>query len=329
MENVQLSVIHYNDTEFRERQIQTVEECLPDLNQPGVTWINIEGIHQTETIEKLGSCFGLHPLLLEDILDTDQRPKVEDFEKCLFVVLRMIYRNNGQGAIINEQVSMILGSNYVISLQEGREGDVFNSIRDQLRTVKGKIRKMGADYLIYALIDAVVDSYFGILEHLGEQIETAEETVTADPNPLTLQTIHRLRQDMIDLRRTLWPLREVINLLQRGETTLITPAILIYLKDVYDHTIQVIETVETYRDMLTSMLEIYLSSISNRTNEVMKVLTIIATLFIPLTYIVGIYGMNFEAMPELKWRWGYPLIWIVMIVVAMLMLLFFRKRKWI
>jgi magnesium transporter len=329
-ERVKISVISYDEGNYEERELENLEDCLPLKDRPAVTWINIEGIHQTEVIEKLGRCFNLHPLLLEDILDTDQRPKMEDYEKYLFIVLRMIFIHNGKKReIVNEQVSLILGDNYVISLQEGKEGDAFDAVREQIRSARGRIRKSGADYLAYALIDAVVDSYFSILERLGEEIELQEVAVAASPSPKVLQAIHDLKRDMIYLRKSLWPLREVINALDRGESPLVNKSTAIYLKDVYDHVIQQIDTIETYRDMVTSMLDIYLSSISNRINEVMKVLTIIATIFIPLTFLAGVYGMNFQYFPEIHWRWGYALFWIVCGTTTLAMLLYFRRRKWI
>jgi len=232
--------------------------------------------------------------------------------------------------MLAEQVSLILGPNFVISFQEeGKEGDLFEVVRERLRSSKGKLRKMGADYLLYALLDAIVDGYFVILERLGERIEVLEEELLANPSQLTLQNIHTMKREMIFLRKSVWPLREVISGLQRGESPLITETTGPYLRDVYDHTIQVIDAVESFRDMLAGMLDIYLSSISNRLNEVMKLLTIIATIFIPLTFIVGVYGMNFKLMPELEWRWGYPAVWLVMVVVAGLMLAFFRRKRWL
>lgn len=228
----------------------------------------------------------------------------------------------------SEQVSIIFGQNYVISFQE-REGDVFNPIRDRIRTGKGRIRKMGADYLAYTLMDAIVDNYFTILEKIGEDIEDVEESMITNPTPETLHAIHLLKRKMISLRKSVWPLREVVSALERSESSLIRDPTRIYLKDVYDHTIQVIDTVETFRDVLSGMLDVYLSSISNKMNEIMKVLTIIATIFIPLTFIAGVYGMNFENMPELKWGWGYRVVWFAMLLIGISMLAYFRKKRWL
>jgi len=325
-EKTRITIIDYDETQFEEKQAKRIEECFPFKDKPTVTWINIDGIHEVEIIEKLGSHFGLHPLLLEDILNTEQRPKMEDFGDYIFVVLKMLYHNEAE--IEAEQVSLIFGSNFVISLQE-REGDVFDPIRERIRKGKGRIRKAGADYLAYALLDAIVDNCFLILETLGERIEDTEQQLAANPVPETLQLIRKLKKGMIFLRKAIWPLREVVSGLERCESVLIHESTGAYLRDVYDHTIQVIDTVESYRDMVSGMLDIYLSSISNKMNEVMKVLTIFAAIFIPLTFVAGIYGMNFRFMPELGWQWGYPMILIVMGSIAAGMLNYFRRKRWL
>lgn len=329
-EQPRITLIDYDERHFEEREIKTIDECFPFKDKPTTTWINIDGIHQVELIEILGTYFDVHPLVLEDILNTEQRPKVEDFGTYIFVVLKMFYceEKEEDREIVAEQISLILGSNFVLSFQEAKR-DVFNSVRDRLRSGKGRMRKLGPDYLAYALIDSIVDNYFVILEALGERIELLEEELINEPSAGTLQDLHDLKRGLLFLRRSIWPLREVISALHRGESPLIQATTLVYLRDVYDHTIQVIDTVETYRDMIAGMLDIYLSSVSNRMNEVMKVLTIIATIFIPLTFIVGVYGMNFDYMPELKVKWGYPVVWFVMVVIALFMLLYFKKKKWL
>ncbi len=325
-EKTRITIIDYDETQFEEKQAKRIEECFPFKDKPTVTWINIDGIHEVEIIEKLGSHFGLHPLLLEDILNTEQRPKMEDFGDYIFVVLKMLYHDEAE--IEAEQVSLILGSNFVISFQE-REGDVFDPIRERIRQGKGRIRKAGADYLAYALLDAIVDNCFLILETLGERIEDTEQQLATNPIPETLQLIRKLKKGMIFLRKAIWPLREVVSGLERCESVLIHESTGAYLRDVYDHTIQVIDTVESFRDMVSGMLDIYLSSISNKMNEVMKVLTIFAVIFIPLTFVAGIYGMNFRFMPELGWQWGYPMILIVMASIAAGMLGYFRRKRWL
>jgi magnesium transporter len=327
-EKVRISIINYDEAQFQEKEAKIIEECFPFKDKPAVSWINIDGINQVEIIEKIGEHFNIHPLVLEDILNTDQRPKMEDLGDYIFIVLKMLYYSEREDGINVEQVSLILGPNFVISFQE-REGDVFNPIRERIRNGKGRIRKLDAGYLAYSLIDAIVDNYFIIPEKLGEKIEDVEEELVTNPTRATLQAIHNLKRELIFLRKSVWPLREVIGSLERGESSLIKKSTQIYLRDVYDHTIQVADTVETFRDMLSGMLDIYLSSISNKMNEVMKVLTVVATIFIPLTFIVGIYGMNFRFMPELELRWGYFAVLFGMVVIAIGMITYFRKKKWL
>jgi len=327
-EQVRIKIIDYDEMHFEEKEVQAVEECFSFKDKSTMTWINIEGIHQVEILEKLGNCYGVHPLVLEDILNTDQRPKMEDIGDYIYIVLKMLYYDDKSNGIITEQISLILSKNFVISFQEGKEGDVFDPVRERIRSGKGKIRKRGSDYLAYSLLDSIVDNYFIILEKLGEKIEVLEEELIANPTRKTLQIINNLKREMIFLRKSVWPLREVISGLERGESLLIDESTRIYLRDVYDHTVQVIDTVETFRDMLSGILDVYLSSISNKMNEIMKVLTIIATIFIPLTFIAGVYGMNFKYMPELEWHWGYPLIMCFMAGIAVLMLFYFKRKKW-
>lgn len=327
-EKVRIRILDYDEAQFEEKEAKTIEECLTFKDKSTITWINIDGIHQVEIIEKLGNYFGLHPLLLEDILNTEQRPKMEDYRDYIFIVLKMLYLGEANNEIEAEQVSLILGSNFVISFQERRR-DVFEPVRDRIRNAKGRIRKAGADYLAYTLLDAIVDNYFIILENLGETMEETEEQLTTNPNPETLQLIHALKKGMIFLRKSIWPLREVISGLERCESSLIHESTGAYLRDVYDHTIQIIDTVESFRDMISGMLDIYLSSISNKMNEVMKVLTIFASIFIPLTFVAGIYGMNFEFMPELKWHWGYFGILGVMALVGISLVVYFKRKKWL
>ena len=327
-EKVRISVIDYSIGKFDEKEITKVEDCFQFKHKPPVTWINVDGLHDVEVIKKLGDCFEIHPLVLEDIVNSDQRPKMEDLEKYILFVLKMLYVDKKTNEIHSEQVSLLLGRNYVISFQE-KAGDVFNNVRERIRKGKGRIRKMGADYLAYSLIDAIIDNYFSILENIGEKVENIEQDVVSNPKPDILQQIYNLKREMIYLRKSVWPLREVINGLLRGESKLIRKTTHIYLRDLYDHTIQVIDTIETFRDMISGMLDIYMSSVSNKMNEVMKVLTIFAAIFIPLTFIAGIYGMNFEYMPELAIPWAYPLVWIVIILVSFTLLGYFKHKKWI
>ncbi|MBI3591095.1 MAG: magnesium/cobalt transporter CorA [Candidatus Melainabacteria bacterium] len=327
-EKTKITLFDYDELHIDEKEVKNIEECLSFKDKPTVTWINVEGIHEVEVLEKLGNYFGIHPLALEDIVNTDQRPKIDDFENNIFIVLKMLSYNEKSREIITEQISLILGSNFVISFQEGIEGDVFNPIRDRIRANKGRIRKAGSDYLTYRLLDAVVDNYFVILEKLGEKIELLQEELIKNLTPEILHKIHDLKREMIFLRKTVWPLREVISGLQKIESSLVEDTTKIYLRDIYDHTIQVMDSIETFREMISSMIEIYLSNLNNRINSVMKVLTIIATIFMPPTFIVGIYGMNFKYMPELDWKWAYPVVLLIMLIIAVSMLIVFKKKKW-
>ena len=327
-EKIRIRLMDYDEHNLEEREIDRIEDCFAFKESPSITWINIDGLHDTGIIERIGERFDLHPLVLEDIVHTDQRPKVEDFENYLFIILKMLFTDEGSSTINTEQFSLILRSNLVITFQE-REGDVFDPIRERLRKGKGRIRRMGSDYLAYALMDAIVDNYFIVLEMLGEQIESLEAELMKDPDQNTMRTIHNLKRELIMLRRSVWPLREVINRLERDETYLIQEKTTVFLRDVYDHTIHIIDSIETFRDMVSGMLDLYLSIISNRMNEVMKLLTLIATIFIPLTFIAGIYGMNFKHMPELDWNWGYPAVLVLMLAIGIIMVLWFKRKRFL
>lgn len=328
VEQAKVSIIYYDEKNIREQDSLGLAEPFIFKKTSSVTWINIDGLHDTNLIERIGEYLEIHPLTREDIVDTGQRPKYEDFETYIFVVLKMLRFDSMKNEIVAEQISLVLGSNFVVSFQE-QEGDVFDSIRKRIRSAKGRIRKMGADYLAYSLLDAIIDNYFVILEKLGDKIESLEEGLVLNLTPKTLQIIYNLKQDMVFLRKSIWPLREVTSGFERGESKLIKKITKVFLRDIYDHTIQVIDTVETFRDMVSGMLDIYLSSVSNRMNEVMKVLTIFAAIFIPLTFIVGVYGMNFEFMPELKWKWGYFCLLGFMAVISIGMLVYFKRKKWL
>jgi magnesium transporter len=327
-ERVHFTIIDYDAANFQEKEIAAIEECFPFRDEPTVTWINIDGLHEVDVIGKIGKHFNLHPLVLEDIVNTAQRPKLEDFEDYFFAVLNMLYYDRKNDRIEAEQISLVVGPHFLLSFQE-RPGDVLNGVRERLRKGKGRIRKAGTDYLAYALIDAVVDEYFMILEIFGDKIEVLEEDLLANPIPETSQSIHHMKREMIFLRKRVWPVRELVSGLSKGESPLVRESTGLYLRDVYDHTIQVIDTIETFRDMLSGMLDIYLSTVSNKMNEVMKVLTIMATIFIPLTFVAGIYGMNFKYMPELEWRWGYPIAWGVMIVIVLSLVSYFKRKRWL
>jgi magnesium transporter len=333
-----ITIIDYDEQNFEEKVVDRVEDTFPYKEKPTVTWINIDGIQQTDVLEKIGRHYDLHPLVLEDILNTDQRPKMEDYGDFIYIVLKMLSLNNKTAnedtedgvrtsEVEAEQISLVVGRNFVISFQEA-EGDLFDPIREHIRTNKGRIRKMGADYLAYTLLDIIVDNYFAVLEKCGERIEVLEDYLTTDPTTQSLHSLHLLKREMIFLRKSTWPLRELISGLERSQSALITPATITYLRDVYDHTIQVIDTIETYRDMLSGMVDTYLTSISNRTNEVMKVLTIIATIFIPLSFVTGVFGMNFKNMPLLDWPGGFYASIALMVLMGLVMLSYFKTKKW-
>jgi magnesium transporter len=325
---VVLTVSNYDLERFEEKQAASIEDCLSYRDLPSITWIHVCGLHRPDIIESLGQSYGIHHLFLEDILNTSQRPKMEDLEDGLFIVMKAFTLSGSDETTAAEQISFILGKNYVISLQEGN-ADIFEPVRSRLRTAHGRIRSLGPDYLLYALMDTVVDHYFSVLEVLGERIEVLEDELLTDHARETLPRVHRLRRELLLLKKTAWPLREVINAMLRSETGLIQQTTQFYIRDLYDHIVQVVDTLENYREMASGLLEVYLSSVSNRMNEVMKVLTIIATIFIPVTFIAGVYGMNFEFMPELKWRWGYAMVWGVMIAMIVAMLGYFRRKKWL
>jgi magnesium transporter len=325
-EDIKITVFDYDEKNLKEIEVKNVEDCYPFKDEKTVTWINIDGISKIDIIEKIGKNYGLHSLVSEDILNTGQRPKFEDYDNYIYIVLKMLHQPKNE--IISEQISIIIGKNYVLSFQE-TSGDVFQNIRDRIRNNKGRIRKMGSDYLAYSLIDSIVDNYYLVLETLGDKLEEIEDNVVNNPIPDTLKTIHSMKRELIFLKKSIWPLREVISNLHRAESPLINKSTSIFIRDLYDHTIQVIDTIETFREMNSGMLDIYMSSVSNKMNEVMKVLTIFAAIFIPLTFIAGIYGMNFQYMPELGWQWGYFTVIGFMVIVGIILLIYFKMKKWL
>lgn len=327
-EKIKITMICYSKEDWIEQQFENIDELLKYECSADMTWVHISGIHRVDIIEKIGAKFALHPLVLEDIVNTNQRPKLEENEDYIYIVLKMINYDEHKDKIDFEQISMIVGRNYILSFQEN-DNDTFQQIRDRVKKADSRIRTKDIDYLAYTMIDYVVDHYYVVLEYLGEKIETLEDRLLLDPGPDALTDIHQLKNEMLFVRKAIWPLREVINALARGDSSLFHHDTLIYLRDVYDHIIQVFDAIEIYRDIVTGMIDIYLSSVSYKLNEVMKVLTIIATIFIPLTFIVGLYGMNFKYMPELEWKWGYPAVLLFMSIVTIFMIAYFRKKKWI
>lgn len=324
-----INVCRYGEFGLEEKQVQRIEDALVAPQDGETLWIDIDGIHDTSVIEKVGKFFNLHPLVLEDILNTTKRPKFEEFDNYLLTLLKVIHPLSNGKKFLTEQVSVILGKNFVLSFQEIDRHDAFGQVRERLKGGKGRIRKMGADYLMYALLDSIVDSYFGVLETLGETLQDLEHKAITSADTSTLREIQRVKHQALLLRRAVWPVREIMSAIVREESSLVTKPTLLFLRDVYDHTIEVIDVLEADRDMAAGLMEIYLSGLSNRMNSVMMVLTVITTIFMPLTFIVGLYGMNFRHMPELEWQYGYPMVIGVMIVIAVAMLSFFRKKGWI
>lgn len=325
-DKVVITAFHYTGDRCEERQVEHPDLLGPPSDE-SIVWVNVGGVHKIDVLESFGKQFGLHALLLEDIANTDQRPKLDDYETYFFLVTKMVTLTERQDLQV-EQVSLVLGRNFVLSFQENGS-DVFQPVRERLRGGKGRLRQSGADYLFHALIDAIVDHYFAVLESVGEKIESLQQVVVADPKPDTLGQIHTLKRKLLFLRRAVWPLRDVMNNLSRSDCPFLEHTTKIFFRDVYDHVVQIVDTIETLREMVSASLDIYLSSVSYRLNAVMRVLTVITTIFMPLSFIASIYGMNFEYMPELRSPWGYPLALGVMAAVGIAMLIVFRKKRWL
>jgi magnesium transporter len=327
-------LIDYNEHSAERFQLNYPQECASYLDTKSVSWVDVLGLGNQETWRELGKVFQLHPLVQEDVVNVPQRPKVEEYENQLVLIALMVILKPNRQSFYREQVSFILGKNYLLTVQEEPERDCFESVRDRIRFNKGIIRKQGPDYLAYTLLDAIIDGYFPVLETFGEQIEDLEDEVVANPTPQTLDKIYRIKRQLLSLRRAVWPQRDAINTLIRDGSDLISHEVQIYLRDCYDHTVQVIDMVETYRELTSELMDVYLSSISNRMNEIMKLLTVISSIFIPLTFIAGIYGMNFNTeksrwnMPELNWDYGYLFCLVLMLVIAASLVFFFWKRGW-
>lgn len=326
-EKARINLIDYDPENLRETEDISLEDCIPCRDSKTTSWIRVIGLHDIDLISKIGAAFNLHPLLLEDIVNTGQRTKIEDFEDYIFIVIKLI-NSSEDGELTINQVSLILAKNFIITFEETKS-QILGVIIGRIQKAKGRIRKSGTDYLTYAILDAVVDSYFNLLELYGDGIEEVEEKLATDPTPEKLQAIRNLKTEMILIRKSVWPVREVISILQQTGEPLIGDGIHIYLRDVYDHTIQVADTIESLRDIISGLLDIYLSSLSNRMNEVMKVLTIFASIFIPLTFLAGVYGMNFEYMPELGWHWSYFVVLGIMLTVIIGMLSYFKRKRWL
>lgn len=323
MHKVSATLMEYDKETCTEKEVTNPADC---QQTDTITWLNVDGLHDVEFVRSIGKQYGLHTLLLEDVLDTAARPKIEEFENATLIILKMVRFTPETGGLDIEQISFLLADTLVITFQE-QSSNILDVVKEHIRTGT-KIRTRGADYLLYALIDTLVDSYIGVLEQFGAQIESLETGLMAQPTNETLQGIYALKRNILFMQQATWPLDEIVRSLQRSDVPYIQESTVPYLRDLEDHIRQLSETTRTFRDMLSEMLNTYLSIMSNRMNEVMKTLTIIATIFIPLTFIVGIYGMNFEYMPEIGWVWGYPAVWGIMIAVGVGMLAYFRKKNW-
>jgi magnesium transporter len=327
-EATRISVVDFTNDSIEEMSDVPIDDLQTFLKRDSITWITVSGIQDVDAIEDIGRLCGLHPLILEDVVNTNHRPKMDAFDDYFFLILKLPLLDSSDGSLALEHICMVVGKGFIISFEE-MEGEIFTPIRDRLWHSKGRIRRYGADYLAYALLDMVVDHYFEVLEEVGEEIETIQESVLNHPEPGILSEIQNLRHKLILLRKSIWPQREVLSSLLRGESEIIDEKILLYYQDVYDHVIQVADTVETNRDQMSGILDIYISSVSIKMNEVMKVLTIIATLFIPLTFLAGVYGMNFKYMPELEWHYSYPLFWGMVLACLCAMLIWFKRKRWL
>ncbi len=321
-------MIDYDEHKVVERELSAPEECLPYKDAQTVTWIDVDSMTDSKLLESFGRVMGFHSLMLEDILNTDQRPKLEDYGSYIYIVVKMLDHNETRGEIDIEQLSLILGPNYVITFQE-RPGDFFDPLRERIRKSFGRIGKLGADYLAYAILDIIIDHYFVVLERLGEKIEKLEDIVGGHPGPETARQIHALRREMIFVRRSTWPLREVIAGLQRSGSGLVRELNSAYFRDLHDHSMQVTDAVDSFRDLLNGMLDSYYATITNRTNAVLKVVALFSAIFMPLTFITGIFGMNFVYFPELEWRYGFQGSLILMAVVIAIMAAVFKWKKWL
>jgi len=327
-EKTKIKITDYTEDRFNLDEFKEIQKDLTKIEKPLIRWIDVYGLAQIEVIEEIGHQFNLHPLVLEDVLSHNQRPKLENFGNYIFAVLKKLSWNQEQEDFEYEQISLILGENYVISFQE-RDTNLFNPIYERIQIPKGKVRVMGADYLFYVLIDIIIDDYFVVIEKVGEDIENIEDILIRNPEPETLQNIYRLKRSSIELRKSIWPIREVINKLLREQSKLIGDELQIYIRDIYEHIFRISDLLENYREIIFGMLDMYLSSVSNRMNDIMKVLTIISTVFIPLSFLAGFYGMNFLHMPELASPFAYPVLIMIMVSIALVMVYFFKRRKWI
>jgi magnesium transporter len=334
LDEIEITVHEFSENQLQQISVDDIKEVQPFIDDPSQTWIKVQGLHDIKKLKSIGNYFSLHPLIQEDIVHTTQRPKVEFYDNCVFFVLKMLAYSEEDQSVTSEQISIVLGPDFVLSFQE-TDNDYFRPVLERLAVKGTRMRQRGIDYLTYALIDTVVDHYFSVIDRIAADIEEVEELLLGEPDESVLQNIHKLRREAIFFRKAIWPLRDAINSTIRDESPFIAEHTKIYLRDVYDHVVQLIDNTENYRDMVLSLHDMYMSYVSNKMNEVMKVLTIIATIFIPLTFIAGIYGMNFNTeispynMPELSWYWGYPAFWVIMLIISAIMIVFFKRKGWL
>jgi magnesium transporter len=326
-DRAKISIVEYSKDSFIEKDDATLQEALHYIESPQITWINVQGIHDTNLINALGKAFGMHPLVMEDILNTTQRAKLDDYKQYLYIVLRLLNYNTELQEVNGEQISILVKNDCLVTFQES-DKDLFKSIRERIRKPNTKIREMGTDYLCYTIIDWIIDQHFTILEKVDDKLETLEEDLLDNPHIGILLKIERTKREIILLRKSVWPLRDLISQFNRIETPLIHESSRVFMRDVYDHTIQLIDTIESFRDIVSGMLDLYLSNLTQRTNEIMKVLTVVSTIFVPLTFLASLYGMNFDNIPELHAQYGYYILLGTMVLIASFMIYYFHKKKW-
>ncbi|TRU60013.1 MAG: magnesium/cobalt transporter CorA [Microcystis aeruginosa Ma_QC_C_20070823_S13] len=321
-------LIDYDEDNAIRKMDITPNACAPYIGTNTVSWMDIQGLGSETVLKQVGEIFNLHPLLLEDVVNVPQRPKLEDYNNQLLVISQMVRLKEDESGFDTEQVSFVLGKRYLLSFQEEELQDCFEIVRDRIRTSQGRVRKSGADYLTYLLLDTIIDGYFPVVEHYEDRIEALEDVIISNPDRDTMQEIYDVRRELLALRRLIWPMRNVLHLLMRDHHGIVSDEVQIYFRDSYDHVIQILEIIEAYRELAASLMDVYMSTMGNKLNEIMKFLTVISTIFIPLTFIVGVYGMNFENMPELKGEWSYFMVWLVMLAVAGGLIFYFWRKGW-
>lgn len=321
-------LIDYDEDNAVRKVDITPNACAPYIGTNTVSWMDIQGLGSETVLKQVGEIFNLHPLLLEDVVNVPQRPKLEDYNNQLLVISQMVRLKEDESGFDTEQVSFVLGKRYLLSFQEEELQDCFEIVRDRIRTSQGRVRKSGADYLTYLLLDTIIDGYFPVVEHYEDRIEALEDVIISNPDRDTMQEIYDVRRELLALRRLIWPMRNVLHLLMRDHHGIVSDEVQIYFRDSYDHVIQILEIIEAYRELAASLMDVYMSTMGNKLNEIMKFLTVISTIFIPLTFIVGVYGMNFENMPELKGEWSYFMVWLVMLGVAGGLIFYFWRKGW-